>query len=269
MTPNEPPREPTGAPMRAPTRAQPGAVALVGAGEYTDAMLETDRYLLETLGGAAGAKVVLLPTASGLERGSPERWNSLGLDHFAKLGVADIRPTLILDRASAADPHQLAPLRDADFFYFSGGTPQHVVQTMADSPAWELMRAANARGAVLAGCSAGAMALAGQTMSLRSVMTTGKLKLEPALGIVPRLVVFPHFDRMAGFVGQAVFTKILQRLPEGVVGVGVDEDTALVRLSPAGADGIARWRVMGRQTVSLFQPGQARQVLPAGSEITL
>src|SRR5690242_1704311 len=93
-----------------------GAVALVGSGEYTDAMLETDAALLETVGGAASASVALLPTAAGLEANGPSYWNNLGLGHFKKLGVTDIRPTLVLDHASASDPKQVELLRDADFY---------------------------------------------------------------------------------------------------------------------------------------------------------
>jgi len=59
-------------------RVAPGAVALVGSGEYTDAMNETDSYLLETIGGAHAARVVVLPTASGLEPGSPSAGTAWG-----------------------------------------------------------------------------------------------------------------------------------------------------------------------------------------------
>ncbi len=67
----------------------PGPVALVGSGEYTPAMVDTDRELLSLIGGAADARVALLPTASGLEPGRPAYWNNLGLDHFRNLGVLD------------------------------------------------------------------------------------------------------------------------------------------------------------------------------------
>ncbi len=70
------------------SRPAPGAIALVGSGEYLDFMNSTDTYLLETLGGANDARVALLPTASGLESGGPKYWNELGLSHFKKLGVA-------------------------------------------------------------------------------------------------------------------------------------------------------------------------------------
>ncbi len=250
----------------------PGAVALVGAGEYTPAMSDTDAYLIATLGGPGAARVALLPTASGREPGSPERWNAMGLRHFGELGVADIRPTRIIDAASAAAPDQLALLRDATFFYFSGGDPQHVIATMRGSPAWEAITAAYARGAVLAGCSAGAMALAGFTLSIRQVMGGAPPEWQPSLGIVPSVIVFPHFDRMSGFIGQQRFSAMLAAIPAGRVAVGVDEDTALVRLTAGPASdgaGPARWRVMGRQTVTVFPSGAEPRVLRAGEEVAI
>src|SRR5260221_5926533 len=87
----------------------------------------------------------------------------MGVAHFQAVGVADVRASMIVDRASAADEAQLALLRDADLYYFSGGNPQYVVETLRDTPAWEIIAQAHASGAVLAGCSAGAMMLGGKT----------------------------------------------------------------------------------------------------------
>jgi cyanophycinase len=249
--------------------ARPGAVALVGSGEYTAAMDETDAALLATVGGVGTARVALLPTASGLEVNGPTHWNSMGLDHFAGLGVADVRATQIVDAASAASPLQLELLRDANFFYFSGGDPAHIIATLRGSPAWELIAAAHARGAVLAGCSAGAMMLGGRTLSIRSAMASGTLQWGEALGVVPGVIVFPHFDRMASFAGEDRFRAVLDGIPADLVALGVDEDTALVRLAPATGNAPARWRVMGRQTVTVFAPGAAPRRLGAGDEVEL
>ena len=249
-------------------RVAPGAVALVGSGEYTDAMNETDSYLLGTIGGAHAARVVVLPTASGLEPGSPQRWNSMGVAHFQALGVADVRSSMIVDRASATDEAQLTRLRDADLYYFSGGNPQYVVETLRNTPAWEIIAQAHASGAVLAGCSAGAMMLGGRTMSLRVAMT-GLIEWKEALGVVPRCIVFPHFDRMPGFLTAPVVRRLLGGIPAGCVGLGIDEDTALVRVAPPDAAGSARWRVMGRQAVTLFEGTASSKVLRVGAEIAL
>lgn len=252
---------------------QVGAVALVGSGEYTDAMNETDLHLIETLGGPANARVVLLPTASGLEPDSPKYWNDLGMRHFTALGVSDIRPTWILDAATAHDPDQLDLLRQANFYYFSGGNPQHVITSMRGSPAWEIISAAYANGAVLAGCSAGAMAMSGYTLSLRFAFSgNGPVEFVESLAVVPQVIVFPHFDRILGRMGSAALRTRLVKAPHDAIPVGVDEDTALVRIAPPGAgstDGKAQWRVMGRQTATIFWPDAAPQVLHTGDEVAL
>jgi cyanophycinase len=251
------------------SRPTPGAIALVGSGEYLDFMNTTDMYLLDTLGGASMARVALLPTASGLEPDGPTYWNELGLSHFKQLGVSDIRATRIIDRDSAASPEQLALLRDADFYYYSGGNPQHTIDTMHDSLAWEIIYSAYQHGAVLAGCSAGAMALGAYTISIRQMMSGGQPDLVPSLGVVPNVIVFPHFDRMSNFIDSATFQTLLSTLPEGIVVVGVDENTALVRIQAPSMDDPARWRVMGHQTVKIFERDADTKILHTGEEISL
>ncbi|GAC1667322.1 MAG: cyanophycinase [Ktedonobacteraceae bacterium] len=252
------------------SRRGPGLVALVGSGEYLDVMNEVDSYLLNTVGGVSSAKVALLPTASGLEPNGPTSWNNLGVRHFKNLGVNDVRATRIIDRASAFDQEQLALLQGADFYYFSGGNPQHTIETLYDSPAWQHIKAAYDQGAVLAGCSAGAMMLSSYTISVRQVMLGEPITFVKSMGIVPNIIVFPHFDRMAGFLDQDRFQHLLHAVPEKNTVVGIDEDTALVRIeSNNGPDLSARWKVMGRQTVSVFDGGKPPYVLHAGDEITL
>ena len=176
------------------SRTPPGAIALVGSGEYLDVMNTTDTYLLETLGRASNVSVALLPTASGLEDGGPAHWNDLGLSHFRQLGVQDIRATQIVDRKSATDPQQLQLLRGANFYYMSGGNPQHTIETLRDSPALEIILEAHKRGAILAGCSAGAMALSAYTIALRQMMVGNNPGWVSSLAVVPNVVVFPHFE---------------------------------------------------------------------------
>src|SRR6266487_5942833 len=98
-------------------RPKSGALALVGSGEYTLPMNETDRFLLGLLGGPDAARVAVIPTASALEPGAPDRWNRMGVEHFSALG-ASVTPLLLLSRDDAADPQIVAALRDTDLFYF-------------------------------------------------------------------------------------------------------------------------------------------------------
>ena len=216
-------------------------------------MRETDRHLLAQVGGPAAARVVVIPTASGLEPGMPEKWAQMGVDHFRTLG-ATVDRGMIVNRNDACEPTWLRALEAANFYYFSGGNPEYLIETFRDTPAWDIIRARHLAGAVLAGCSAGAMMMGGATIRVREVARGAPPVWLPALGIVPRLATIPHFDRLARYVGEATFRQILDTLPEGLTLLGVDEETALVRLEPPDAEDSPgpRWQVMGRQTVTVF-----------------
>jgi cyanophycinase len=243
----------------------PGAIALVGSGEYLAQMREVDRFLLDTLG-AARARVALLPTASGLELGMPDRWNTMGVEHFRGLG-ADVAPVALINRADALDAHVVAALQEADFYYFSGGNPEYLLETLRDTPAWEAIVTGYRHGAVLAGCSAGAMMLGSYTLSVRSVMRGQAPRWMPAMAVVPGIVVMPHFDRVADFAGPETFRAILASAPDQATLVGIDEDTALIR---AHHDrGGLSWRVLGRQTVSVFGAEGDRTIYRAGETVPL
>jgi cyanophycinase len=237
-----------------------GPIALAGSGEYTDAMNEADRALLAALA-AKQPHVVVIPTASGLEPGMPAVWNARGVAHFSKLN-AKVTPLHITEREHCYDDANVKALREADFFYFSGGNPNYVVETWHDTPAWATLVSRWQNGAALAGCSAGAMMLGSFTIRVRDAMTGNTPMWVPAMGLVHGIAVLPHFDRMRGFVGNDAFRGIIKTAPAHVSVVGIDEDTALVRLRNA-------WQVMGRQTVTLFDREGNPQRFAGGARVPL
>jgi cyanophycinase len=249
--------------------AAPGPVALVGSGEYLPVMEEIDRLLLERVGGPE-ARVVILPTAAGLEDpGSPARWVQMGLDHFRRLG-AQVEAAVILVREHAFEQRWLSLLESADFVYFSGGDPRHLVATMTGTPAWEVIRRRHAAGAALAGCSAGAMAFCGLTASPRAVAAHREAQWATGLGLLPRLIVLPHFDRMGGFVGQETLDRIVRAAPAHTTLLGIDEDTALIHWNPPREPGaLTEWQVLGRQTVAVFGDEGQRAVYRSGESVAL
>jgi cyanophycinase len=239
----------------------PGPVALVGSGEYLPVMQDVDRQLLSAVGGAS-ARVVVLPTASGLEEpSSPRRWVQMGIRHFTGLG-AQTDAVNILSREDAFDERWLPLLERADLIYFSGGSPRHLVDAISGSPAWEAIRARHAAGAVLAGCSAGAMAFGRVTLSPRRLWGASGLPADtwyPALGLVPNLVVLPHFDRWLRRMPEPLLQELAASLPADVRLIGIDEDTALVSF-----DGQV-WQVQGRQSVSIIDAARGLQRYEVGA----
>jgi cyanophycinase len=220
-----------------------GNIALVGSGEYLPVMDEVDRRLLATTPAQAGGtdsapRVVCIPAAAGQEgKASVDRWLRMGMEHFTRLG-AQVEPLRIIDRASAEDARWVEPISSADLIYLSGGNPLYLYRTLAGSRAWTAVQAARERGAVLAGCSAGAMILARHLPDVRSP----ELVLHAGFGLVAPMMILPHFDRLESFRPGAT-AELQQRIHPGEFVLGVDEDTALVG-APGGS-----WEVMGARAV--------------------
>lgn len=251
----------------ADSQNQEGVIVLVGSGEFLPVMNDTDKFLLSTLEKVANAKrprVVVIPTASGLEAEGPKYWMELGLNHFRNLGV-EVQAAPIIARADAYKVEILEILEGADFYYFSGGNPVYLIETLAATPAWQAIQRFHQQGAVLAGCSAGAMAMGAYTTNIRAAMS-GRVEWIKGWGVVPDLITMPHFDRMAGFVGTDFMRKIMENVPVGCRLIGVDEDTALVRLNVVAPKGY-QWQVMGRQTVSVFDADGNRKVYLSGDKL--
>lgn len=229
-----------------------GPLALVGSGEYTPAMLEVERGLLA----GRPPRYVQIPTAASAE--GAERlsyWVELGKAQAARIGVEAV-PLIVVDRAGADDPSIVDQVAGAGLIYLSGGNPGLLARTLRDTALWRAIVAAWQDGAALAGCSAGAMAMADQVPDLRHPANGG----QPGFGLLPHLRVLPHFDRMAGWIPD-LLTRPFFRSTNGVHVVGVDEDTAIV-------GGPNEFTVHGRQSAWLLSEGR-RQQFPAGATFSL
>jgi cyanophycinase len=221
-----------------------GLIALVGSGEYLPVMEDVDRYLLDSLDlNGRKPRVVCLPTAAGKEGDqSVNRWSNMGLEHFKKLG-AEVAALKIIDRRSADDIQYESIMENADLIYFSGGDPGYLYETMKDTCAWYAAQRAWSRGAIYAGCSAGAMILGKRMPSFRLAGT------QEGFGIVPAEFIMPHFDAIP-----AIWKPMILALQKQLKGdqrmIGVDEDTALI----GSLNG--EWKAMGKSNVQVFTRDQ-------------
>ncbi len=218
-----------------------GLIALLGSGEYLPVMNDVDRHLLASaVSNGRAPEVACLPTAAGEEGDeSVGRWLRMGKEHFEALG-ASVHPLQIIDRESANDPKYEPILEGADLIYFSGGNPLYLYETMHGSRAWAAAERAWERGAVYAGCSAGAMILAKRLPNFRRL---GAATVD-GFGLVDADYVMPHFDHAGPF---KFLVNLLRRgMKDGEYMLGIDEDTALV-----GTHG-GEWRVMGSSTVHVI-----------------
>ena len=225
-----------------------GYIALLGSGEYLPVMDDVDRFLLANCG-ADGRKprVVCLPTAAGQEgEKSVSRWSRMGVEHFTNLG-ADVQSVPVIDAKSANDSTHASAVEEADIVYFSGGNPGYLYNTMKGSLVWQAAQKAWARGAVYAGCSAGAMILGTEMPDFRAAGIRSTI----AFGIIPVASVMPHFDAIPLF-GKPLIATLRRRLLDGEIMIGIDEDTAIVgKLNE-------EWTVLGKSKAHLFTKDDAR-----------
>ena len=219
-------------------------------------MLDFDRALLDATG-RERPRVAILPTASYPDGEDVfQRWAAMGIAHFSSLG-AEVEPVFVRHRNDAADPAASQAIGEADLVYLSGGKPAHALEAIAGTPVGRALRDANARGAVLAGCSAGAMALAGHSFGFRVRLLPWPLRWRSALGFVPGATVVPHYDAWP----EPFSALIALQSPRGSVVLGIDENTGVV-----GIDGA--WQVRGRSRVTVWR-GIHRERYRAGETFRL
>ena len=217
----------------------PGAIALVGSGEYSVTMHGLESELLHrAISRGKKNTFVQIPTASSHEgETSRAKWKRLGQEQSDRIGSECIYLP-IHEREDAFNPDFVEQVKDAGLIYFSGGDPHRVAEIYAGSPVWDAIVTQWESGTSLAGCSAGAMAFGGTIMGIR------KSNHSPGLNLLPDIEVIPHYDKMLGWLPDRVASFITKNT-SGSTLIGIDENTALVHTDA--------WRKFGKGKVHILR----------------
>ena len=231
-----------------------GPVALHGGAEYQEGDEPFLGALLELaerrVGGERPIRVAIVPTAAA--RGRPDLAAAHGVGAFQSVAEAsglEIEATAVgvVNRATAADASLAGRLAAADVIHFPGGDPDLIPTIMPGSSAWAAIADAHAAGAVLAGASAGAMALGSWTWTPGGGMA--------GLMVVHGLVVVPHAEK-------ATWASIIERFgawaPDGLGALGLAEQTGVIEEPVVPGSATIGWRVVG--------PGEARWLAERGGK---
>jgi cyanophycinase len=198
-----------------------GAIALHGGGEFQSGDEAFIEGLLAVVPVAVTpVRVTLVPTAASRHR--PDLAGANGVAAFDRIGRAvrrdiDASVVRIVDHPSADDPDLAARLGGAHVIYLPGGDPDLIPRVFPGTRAWTAIQQALAGGAVLAGASAGAMAMGSWTWTPDGGMS--------GLGIVRRLVVAPHVE--GGSVGTMI-ERFVGMLPPDTDALGLAERTGVI-----------------------------------------
>jgi cyanophycinase len=209
-----------------------GSLVIVGGGGATPEIWQT----FVDLAGGREAQIVVLPTAV------PDPTSDSGEARiFRRFGAERIRVLPQVDREAVSSAAFLDELRSATGVWFGGGRQWRFVDAYWGTPAWDEIINVVRRGGVIGGSSAGAtiqgdLLVRGHPLGNQIMIADG---YRHGLGLLPGVAIDQHFSQRNRF---AELAGCLQPYPQ-ILGVGIDEATALVVEAPSRA------RVIGSGSV--------------------
>lgn len=182
------------------------------------------RRIVEEAGGP-DKRMEVITTASMIPYEVGENY----LNAFGKIGCTNIGVMPIRNRADAMHSEFIERIRTCDAVMFSGGNQLRLSATFGGTEMLQiaLERYQNEKNFVVAGTSAGAMAMS-NTMIYEGNATQahlkGEVKITTGLGFMDDVIFDSHFEKRGRFgrLAQAVATN-----PQ-CVGIGLGEDTGML-----------------------------------------
>ena len=226
----------------------PGVLALVGGDEFKPGNEQQDRLMVAAAG---PGPAYVVPTAAA--RQGPDRAVAHATRWFAGLGL-ELRELPVLRRTDAIKPALAELAAQGGFFYLVGGDPGLVAQVLRASAMWRAIFGAWRAGAVLAGSSAGAMALCSHTLVRATWPNRFHRRPMEALGALAATAVLPHFETF----GHRWVDSAREAAPELTL-LGIDERSAAVWQE-------GRWSAVGPGAVTIVR-GAKTSRFAGGSEI--
>lgn len=193
------------------------------------------------LSGGAEQKIVVITAASG----EPDAMWQVYDDAFADLGVRNREHVHLKSREHANDPDIARKIEGASGIFMTGGDQRRLLAILGGTAIdAEMHKAYCERGACIGGTSAGASAMSGHMLAAGTGETEaekGGVKLGAGFGLVQKVIIDQHFSERGRL--PRLLTVIAQN--PYLMGVGIDEDTALVIEQGSGLE------VVGAGTVTI------------------
>ncbi|MES2964766.1 MAG: cyanophycinase [Bdellovibrionota bacterium] len=146
---------------------------------------------------------------------------------FKSLGVKSVKHLHVETHEEARSQKCADILKGASGIFFTGGDQLKITTRIGGTPVFENMLEVFENGGVIAGTSAGAAAM-GETMLVGSENQeshkVGNWMMAPGLGLLKETIIDQHFAQR-GRIGRLLSAVSMN---PGVLGIGIDEDTAIM-----------------------------------------
>jgi cyanophycinase len=213
-----------------------GTLVIVGGAMQDPAIVQ--RFI--ELAGGPDAPIVIIPTAGEADDDYHQYWS--GLKQWRDNGARNLTVLHTRDRKVADSDAFVKPIREARGVFFAGGRQWRLADSYLDTLTHKELAALLNRGGVVGGSSAGASILAsfmvrGDTKSNEKMIGDHTV----GLGFLKNAAIDQHLLRRNR---QFDMLEVIDKHPT-LLGVGIDEDTAIV------VDG-DQFDVIGRSYVVIY-----------------
>jgi cyanophycinase len=175
--------------------------------------------------GGIDAKIVVIPTASSIPVEVGENY----MDAFTALGCKNVHILNIRSKKDSEKEVSIEHIKTANCIMFSGGDQSKITNRIGDTTIHKILleRYVNEEGFVIAGTSAGAMAMTNEMIaggSPKEAFIKDAVTMYKGLSLIPELMIDTHFIRRGRFgrVSEAV-----AKFPN-LLGIGLAEDTGVI-----------------------------------------
>lgn len=216
-----------------------GKLVIIGGAEDKQGHCLILKKFIELSGGEE-AKIAIMTTATEKPKEVGQEYQEI----FIRLGAKKVDPLPINTRADAENPYFEERLKEASGVFFTGGDQLRITSTLGGTQISEILNHLYRQGVVIAGTSAGASVMS-DTMIVggRSSETPKKsmLSMAPGLSFLKEVLIDQHFAQR-GRIG-----RLLEAVAQNpyILGIGIDEDTAII------VNDDACFEVIGSQTVTV------------------
>lgn len=194
-------------------------LVLIGGGERSAAVVS--RFV--EWAGKDKARILIITWASGVPQ---ESFESLKED-FKKFPTSSFEHAPLAPLDAGKREKFLQQLKNATGVFFSGGDQNRIMEVLKDESLYNALRERYKSGVVFGGTSAGAALMSTPMMTGENdlkVIDGAKVGTRQGLGLLPNTILDQHF--IVRQRENRLFGLILQN--PSVLGVGIDEDTALL-----------------------------------------
>jgi cyanophycinase len=215
-----------------------GTLVIVGGREDK----ENELLILAELARRTGRGALVVATVASQE---PDELWKMYAPIFRGLGISDVRHLDVEERGQSNDGG-LEVLDAAQGVFFTGGDQLRITSLLGGSVVAQRIREIYESGGVVAGTSAGAAVMSATMLVGPAAGKTHRLgdalHLAPGLGLLPDVIIDQHFTER-GRIGRLL--GAVAQNPRAL-GVGIDEDTAMIVEGPPDA---LRFGVIGAGAV--------------------